>query len=231
MNWYKHRRLEDVYRSASVSLKRLGELNNPKDPLFVTRQQQLLRQLNESIAPLAPLIQEEQWQMRIFPQTSSLISLLKRAMERVDGLIKQRQLWSQIHNDNETNLTVGGDVIKIELVLYELLLVACLRSEAGGRIDIWCRQIDSRWLELSITDNGRIEPQLITDLETGRAVDLLAPSLLDHPPGLHLMVCQSLMKQIGGEFNLYKLEDERILSRLVIPLAQPNRSVTGPPAS
>jgi GAF domain-containing protein len=228
LNWYKHRRLEDVYRSATTGLRRLGELNNPKDPLFITRQQQVLRQLNDAIVPLEPLIQEEQWQLRTFPQTTPLISLLKRAMERVDPLIKQRQLWSQVHNENEANLTIGSDVIKIELVLYELLLIACLRSESGGRIDIWCRQIDSRWLELSITDNGRIDPQLITDLETSRATDLLAPSLLDQPPGLHLMVCQSLMKQIGGEFNLYKLEDDRILSRLVLPLAQTNR-VTSPP--
>ncbi|MGA7936155.1 MAG: ATP-binding protein, partial [Kovacikia sp.] len=229
LNWYKHRRLEDLYRSVTIGLKRLGELNNPKDPLFITRQQQVLRQLNDAVVPLTPLIQEEQWQLQTFPQTTSLISLLKRAMERVDPLIKQRQLWSQVHNENEANLTIGSDVIKIELVLYELLLIACLRSESGGRIDIWCRQIDSRWLELSITDNGQIEPQLITELETSRANDLLSPSLLDHPPGLHLMVCQAVMKQIGGEFNLYKLEDDRILSRLVLPLAPTNRPITGSP--
>ncbi len=51
LNWYKHRRLEDVYRSVSLGLKRLAELNNPKDPLFITRQQQVLRQLNDSVAP------------------------------------------------------------------------------------------------------------------------------------------------------------------------------------
>lgn len=217
LNWYKYRRLEEMYRSLMPSLKRLNELGNPKDPLFLTRQQQLLRQINESVAPIPQLIQEEQWQLRMYSQTISLISLLKRALERVDAIVKQRQLWSQVHN--ETNLTLTGDIGKIELVLYELLLVACQRSDAGGRIDIWCRQIDNRWFELSITDNGRIEPQLLTDLEEGQSVDLLAPSTLDQPPGLNLIICQSLMQQIGGEFNLYKLEDGRILSRLVLPLA------------
>lgn len=227
LNWYKHRNLEEMYRALTPSLKRLGELTNPKDPLFLTRQQQILRQLNDVVAPLPQLLQEEWWRLRSYPQTVSLITLLKRALERVDALIKQRQLWSQVHN--ETNLTLGGDIHKIELVLYELLLIACQRSQPGGRIDLWCRQIDNRWLELSITDNGQIDPQLIPELETGRTTDLLAPSPLDTPPGLHLLICQTLMKQLGGEFNLYKLEDERIMSRLVLPLSHTPKP-TNPPA-
>jgi len=94
----------------------------------------------------------------------------------------------------------------------------------GGRIDIWCRTLDPHWLELSITDNGVIEPRLLEELHTGRSQDLLAPSTLDQPPGLHLFICQSLMQQIGGEFNLYKLEDSRILSRLIIPISANNGS-------
>lgn len=221
LNWYKHRSLEEVYRSLNISLQRLNQLGNPKDPLFVTRQQQALKQLNDSVGNLPRIVQEEMWRIRTFSSTISLITLLKRSLERVDALIKQRQLWSQVHN--ETNVTVSGDIFKIEMVLHELLIIACERSQSGNRIDIWCRPIDSRWLELSITDNGVIDPRLIQDFELGRAIDLLAPSLLDHPPGLHLAVCQTLMKQIGGELNLYKLEDDRILSRLVLPLAHTNR--------
>ena len=216
LNWYKHRRLEDTYRSLSISLRRLNELGNLKDPLAGTRQQQLVRQMNEAIVPLAQLIQEEQWRLRTYAHTIPLISLLKRGLERVDAALKQRQLWSQVHN--ETNLTVVGDVTKIELVLYELLLAACLRSQSGGRIDLWCRPIDSRWLEVAITDSGLMEPRLFADLEAGRSADLLSPSTLDQPPGLHLMICQSLMQQIGGELSFYRLEDDRTVSRLVLPL-------------
>lgn len=36
-------------------------------------------------------------------------------------------------------MSISGDIVKIELVLYELLVAACHRSEPGGRIDIWCR--------------------------------------------------------------------------------------------
>lgn len=222
LNWYKHRRLEDTYRSLAAGLKRLTELSTSSEPLATTRQQQTLRQLTDLLTPVGRLIQDEPWQLRSYPTTLPLISLLKRALERVDSQIKQRQLWSQVHN--ETNLTIAGDITKIELVLYEVLLTACQRSNAGGRLDIWCRQIDSRWFELSITDNGTIEPRLLAELESGRGADWLAPSILDHPPGLHLLVCQAIIQQIGGEMNLYKLEDNRILTRLVLPLASAAQS-------
>jgi GAF domain-containing protein len=216
LNWYKHARLEEVYRFLAPDLRRLGELTNPKDPLFMTRYQQILRHMNEALAPLAMLIQEEQWHLRSYSQTISLITLLKRTLERADEQIKQHQIWSQVHN--ESNLIISGDITKIEFILYELILSACQRSSPGGRIDIWCRQIDHRWLELSITDNGQVAPQLLGELEASQSVDLLAPSTLEQPPGLHLMICQSFMHQLGSECNFYRLEDGRILSRLVLPL-------------
>jgi len=213
--WYKHRRLEEAQRLVFANLKRLEELGSPKDSLFATRQQQLLRQIRDAIAPLQYITTDEEWRLQPAPSTISLISLLKRSLERADNCLKQRQLWSQVHD--ESNLTVRGDIGKIELVLYELLALACERSPIGGRIDLWCRQIDARWLELLITDSGHIESRLFKELESERT-DWLTPSILDHPPGLHLVICQALMKLIGGEFTLYKLEDGRNTSRLVLAI-------------
>lgn len=221
LNWYKHRSLEALQQSLLPNLKRLQDLGNPKDPLFSTRHQQILRQLNEAVTPLAQVVEAEQWQLQSASRTLSLVSLLKRSLGRLDSLMKQQQLWFQVHN--ESNLTIDGDITKIELVLHELLLTACQRSTIGGRIDLWCRQIDSHWLELSITDSGVMESSLLADLQTGHT-DLLAPSTLDQPPGQHLLICQALMKQIGGEFDLYRLEDNRMLSRLVLPLAANDRA-------
>jgi len=218
LNWYKQRRIEETYRSINLTLKRLNELSTQKDPLVGTRFQQNLRHLGDTLNTIGQLIKDEPWRLRAYYETVSVATLLKRSLERVDHLIKQRQLWSQVHN-NEGNLSIAGDVTKIEAILYELLVTACHRCQPSGRIDIWCRSLEDRWLELSITDNGVIEPRLVAELQAGRSVDLLAPSTLDQPPGLHLLVCQSLIKQMGGEFNLYKLEDGRVLSRLVIPLA------------
>ncbi|MBW4441436.1 MAG: GAF domain-containing protein [Plectolyngbya sp. WJT66-NPBG17] len=211
LSWYKHRRLEDMYRSVKFSVSRLSELSAE-----APRQAQLVRQIDDAIEPVRQVIRDEQWQLTVRSETVQMVGLVRRALDRVDHLIKQRQLWSQVHH--EINPMIFGDITKIELVLYELLLIACQRANPGGRIDIWCRQIDSQWMEIAITDDGTIEPRLVEDLEAGRAVDLLAPSTLDKTPGLHLAICQALMQQMGSEFNLYKLDDGRIMSRLVLPI-------------
>ena len=220
LNWYKHRRLEDIYRTVSSGVQRLLDADaraNGNGGVNNVTLQASLKQLQGSLSPLPQIIRKEQWRLRPNYETAPLAGMLKRALERVDSLVKQRQLWSQVHN--QANVVVGGDVAKMEMVLNELLLFACGRSEVGGRIDVWCRQIDEKLLELSITDYGVVDAALLQELHQGRAIDPLAPSVLDQPPGLHLAICQALMQEAGGELALYQLEDNRILSRLILPLS------------
>ncbi|MFN5978307.1 MAG: histidine kinase, partial [Pseudanabaena sp.] len=176
-----------------------------------------LKQLQVSLSSLPQIIRKEQWRLRPNYETAPLAGILKRGLERVDSLVKQRQIWSQVHN--QANVVIGGDIAKMEMILNELLLFACERSEVGGRIDLWCRQIDEKLLELSITDYGVVDAALLQELHQGRVIDLLSPSLLDQPPGLHLAICQKLMLEAGGDLSLYQLEDNRILSRLILPLS------------
>jgi len=220
LNWYKHRRLEDIYRTVSSGVQRLLDADaraNGTGGITNVTLQSSLKQLQGSLSPLPQIIRKEQWRLRPNYETAPLAGMLKRALERVDSLVKQRQIWSQVHN--QANVVVGGDIAKMEMILNELLLFACGRSEVGGRIDLWCRQIDDKLLELSITDYGVVDASLLQELHQGRAIDPLSPSLLDQPPGLHLAICQSLMTEAGGELSLYQLEDNRILSRLILPLS------------
>lgn len=174
-----------------------------------------------------------------------LTNVLLRSVERIDSLVKSRRLWTQIHateagrdsalaggeNALILNLNNGPKLAKIELIIYELLVAACHRCQSGGRIDIWYRMLGNDGkpgqgeeeshipqLELSITDNGHLDPQLIADLQL-MPRDELAPSTLDNPPGLHLRICQLLLEQMGGELNFYQMEDGRILSRLTIAIS------------
>lgn len=232
INWYKQRRTEEIYRSCGAEVKKIYNLGLPKDALTLTRYQQGLRQLSNTMGSLTSMLKHEQWQLQYNSGKIPLVSLLKRALERVDRLIKQRQLWSQVHGD--TGVSIAGDIVKVELVLSELLAIACQRSVAGGRIDIWSAfgesadaphkgpnsqsQINnSRLLELSFTYAGVLDPRLISELQSSR-LDLLAPSTLDLPPGLNLIICQSLMRRMGGDLNIYQLEDGRLLSRLLLPI-------------
>jgi GAF domain-containing protein len=218
LNWYKQRRIEDIYRSMSTGVQRSLEIEaqGADKGLGSMRLQSVLKQLQSSLSPLPHMIEEDRWQLSANQESAALAGLLKRSLERVDALVKQRQIWTQVHN--QTNVTIGGHIAKIEMVLYELLLFACERSETGGRVDLWCRQIDDQLIEISITDYADVDEDLLAALQEGRISDLIAPSILDEPPGLHLAICQNLMLETGGELSLFRLEDDRTLSRLILPI-------------
>jgi len=260
LNWYKHRRLEEIQRITAQSLKQIHDLGVPANELTQMRYQLLLRQLDHTATSMSGLLKLEQWQLHMSWETMPIASLLKRSLERIENFVKQQKLWIGVHGLGQTIeeqgspksslltrgvptssaqplMAIAGDIVKIELVIHELLVVACNRSQIGGRIDIWCRRLDKlkpvdpkddsakveadhqALLELSITYNGAIEPQLLTELHDNTPKDVLAPSNLDQPPASHLLICQNLMQELGGELNFYQLPDNRVVSRLLLPLA------------
>ncbi|MEH1909996.1 sensor histidine kinase [Nostoc sp.] len=259
LNWYKHRRLEEIQRITALSLKQIHDLGIPTNELTQMRYQLLLRQLDHTATSMSGMLKLEQWQLHISWETMPIASLLKRSLERIENLLKQQKLWLGVHglgqqieaqespknsslakgvptSSSQSAMAIAGDIVKIELVIHELLVTACNRSQTGGRIDIWCRRLDTSKildanpssstveadhqtsLELSITYNGAIEPQLLTELHDNTPKDVLAHSNLDQPPGLHLLICQNLMQELGGELNFYQLPDNRVVSRLLLPL-------------
>jgi signal transduction histidine kinase len=211
LNWYKQHQLEDLNQGFKACLQQLNL--QPID----ARTQMLLQTMDTLAERVGYVSEHERWSLETRSQTTPLIGLLKRAMARANPLVQERQLWTKVHC--ESNLTIAGDISKIEFVLYELVAEACDRSPVGDRIDIWCRPLDDHWLEVSITDKGIIEPQILQELAQGRPADLLSPSALHQPHNSHLWVCQSLMQQLGGEFTLSHMEDGRSLSRVMLPLA------------
>lgn len=223
LNWYKHKRLAEVHRQLEVNLDRLSDPITQGKGLTAQRQLQLVRQLGKLTGGVNSVLQNEAWELRKHQQTTPLVSLLNRLMERVNTLIQEHQLWAKVHN--ESNVIISGDLEKIELVLYELMVAACQRSPEHGRLDIWCRPLDRTLMELAITDDGDVPRQLLKDLEHGRPDDILVPSLLDVPPGLHFSICKTLMQQVGGEFTLQKLDDGRIMSRIVLAMTNKGKSM------
>ncbi|MBW4494416.1 MAG: GAF domain-containing protein [Oscillatoria princeps RMCB-10] len=220
LNWYKHRRYEDFYRVMASGVKKLTDLANHKGnfgSLQVMRLEQILRQLSNCLESLHPLLKEERWRLQADREIIPLASLLRRVLERLGPVIHQHQLWCQVHG--ESSINISGDALKIEWAVHEVLLAACRRSPQGGRIDIWCRLLDLRCADLSVTDSGVMPPTLIADLQTGRSADVLAPSSLDQPPGLHLAICLSLLQQMGGELHFSQMDDGRTVSQFVLPLA------------
>ncbi|WP_017655463.1 GAF domain-containing protein [Fortiea contorta] len=243
LNWYKHRRLEELQRTTALLISQIHDVGIPHTELAKTRHQLLLRQLDQTTNSLTGLLKLEKWQLHMSWETMPISSLLKRSLEKIENFLKPKKLWIGVHglgqevdepeslrsgDDSkhisnlgyQNSIAIAGDIIKIELVIHELLVAACQRSHRGGRIDIWCRRLDERTLDLSITDNGVIESQLLTELNQTIPKDILAPSTLNQPPGLHLHICQNIMQQMRGELHFYQLPDHRVVSRLLLLLAE-----------
>jgi GAF domain-containing protein len=216
--WYRQQNLALLHRTTQSGIDRLLELTNPKqDALNATRQQQILRQMADVATPITAVLEDEQEQLTFKQEPIPLIGLIRRALDRVDGLIKQRQIWSQVHNDE--NPMVHGDSDKLDLLMSEILTSACLRSPISGRVDLWCRQFDPHWIEVAITDAGTADPMLLMALSENRAsLDALAPTPLDEPINHPLGICQTLAQQMNLRLTFLVLEDGRTMSRLMLPL-------------
>ncbi len=242
LNWYKHRRLEEIHRTTRQLLNQVQDLGIPTNELTQTRYQLLWRQLDQTATAMTGLLKQEQWQLHKNSETMAIASLLKRSLERIEPLLEHKKLWLGIHGLGQSteereshnsvalfpalnpsaylsSMTIVGDIVKFELVLYELLLAACQRSPDGSRIDIWCRRLDEQFLELSITDNGTIESQVFTKLQQKTRKDVLAVDPCEQLPHLHLLICQQIIQQLAGELDFYQLPDHRVVSRLLLPLA------------
>ncbi|MGD1875733.1 MAG: GAF domain-containing protein [Mastigocoleus sp.] len=241
INWYKHRLLEEYQTNTSSLVHKIQELEVTGNKLVNMRYQQLLRQFEQTASSVTGVIEQEKWTLQNNPQKKPIAAILKQSLEQVDFLIKEKRLWIGVHglgqqvSENsydsdyipnfKSSLLLIGDIEKIELVIHEILIVACDRSEVGGRIDIWCRRLeDKSFLEVSITDNGVIELGLLEDLNDYNSLDILAPSTLEKPPGLNLLICQQIIQQLGDELHFYQLPDGRLVSRLLLSLAAKNKS-------
>lgn len=210
LNWYKQHQISQLRQGFEECLQQItAQPVNPKQQLLVQKMSVLSERSQH-------VVTNEIWELAFSHQTTPLITLIKQATARANPLIQERQLWSKVHC--ESNLTLVGDVSKIECVLYELIAEACGRSPVGDRIDIWCRPIDERWMEISITDEGSVPIQVLQELEQGLPLDQLSPSTLFEPRNSHLWVCQTLTQQLGGECTLSTMDDGRTLSRVVLPL-------------
>lgn len=246
LNWYKQRRSELTYRKLSTELKKLGGLGTPKDALTLTRYQQGLRSINATLGHLAQMLKDEQWELQCYQMAMPLVSLIKRAIERVDVLVKKRELFIRVQGQPGA-FNLIGDVMKIELIFHEILGITCKMAKIKEQVNIWCNGISQTELppaqgrmakhlrqdstsqlkpvllfDVSIVCATVLEPELIAELQEGRSPDLLSPSLLDKPPGLYLLICQSLMQSLGGYFNTYSLENEQVMFQLLLPVEPSN---------
>jgi hypothetical protein len=248
LNWYKHRCLETFHQFVQENIKTwlerdaktalltstagLNQLNSrdssgthstltsDSQPLQQMRQQQLLHQLEQTLTLLTPLLKQEQWQLTANLHPVPLPGLLKRSLHHVEPLYTQRQIMLKVHKPSK--VSVYGDQLKLECILFELLASSCFHAQPGSWINFWCYPISpdtqatvstdssTRLLELAIAESGFFDPNLnsLTSLPTQSS------------PSLNLKICQDIIRTWGGDLQFYQLEAERYLSRLLLPLVR-----------
>lgn len=220
LNWYKQRQVEQSLRQQQDCYTLLGKIveQGPSSSQF-NRVPAILTEVNQHQVAADNLLKQESWQLDVKMESISLVRLLRESLDQLEPMTRTRQLWTQVHHLTQKNLSVQSSKPHLEMVINEVLLAACFRSKSGGRIDIWCRALDQNWLDLSITDNGVLNPELVREFQCGDQRDLLKKSPLNDGVGRHLWVCQTLMRHLNGKLTLEILEDGRALSRLTLPLS------------
>ncbi|NCJ08739.1 GAF domain-containing protein [Synechococcales cyanobacterium C] len=218
LNWYKQRQLEFHCQTIMTHYEHLYDVMSHVTPRLSRDKRELgAFALLDSIKAIETLLKAEGWRLQQDQTPIAITTLLRRLLERIEPVTQGRRLWTKVHNQTQA-LTLHTAVAKLELILLELLLAACYRSQVGQSIDLWCRVLNDQWLEFSITDAGHVNPQLLEDLEQSRLLEAFAPDSLEQVPGRHLRICQKMAQQLGGRLEILQLEDGRTLSRMTLPL-------------
>jgi GAF domain-containing protein len=229
LNWYKQRQLEQLSQIWSSQTAIQGLLASQAAAgtslgSMKSRPQQPIVQLNQAFIALDTMLKTETWELQLEGEVVPIAAILRRSLERIEPIAKARQLWTQVHNLT-ASVFINIPSQKLELMITELMLASCYRTKIGDRVDIWCRALPDNWVEVSITDSGRLNPQLVKDLNQHQHTRITTP-VLDSLPGLHFKVCQSLVERMGGQLELAQLEDGRSLSRLILPTETPQATPT-----
>lgn len=233
LNWYKQRRFEDFYRTVGAGVKELGELSQSilqsakeqKDALKTLRYQQVLRHIGNALGSTNLLLKQEQWRLQFGQDAVPVSAWLRRSLDRTAPLVKQSEILLEVHRGTAMlmpegqTLSVRADSIKLDLILGELLAMACRRSGVGDKIEIRSQLLGEDLLELSVIDSGACDRQLIAAFNGGCESDILAVSSSHRSIVQNLLICQRAVRLMGGNFYLEMLENNLIVARLVLPLA------------
>jgi GAF domain-containing protein len=233
LNWYKHRCMASLHSSAADRLNRLNQLaegglsdipsgeqtnraaspvpsrgHPPDKSLARMHSSQLIRELGNILGEFAPLVDEEQWQMKLRLTKVPLGNVLKRSLWFVQPLYHQRQIQVSIGGVS-SNLHVYSDPLKLECVLCELLAIAARKTTASSRIHLKAE------VKITQEESTSLVELLITDSEN---FDFTTPVGAGFNLEPTLKICQRFVRSFGGDLQFYQMEGNRNLTRLLLPM-------------
>ncbi|NJN23523.1 MAG: sensor histidine kinase [Acaryochloridaceae cyanobacterium RL_2_7] len=210
LHWYQNKMLGHAYEGISPHLEPMHSHSSQSVQVAAEKVNAIVTRLNDQIVKLIPDLDME-------IQSVTLVRLLREIIDRLEPVFAAKKIWVQVHHLKQSNLALKTSKTHLSFILDEVLRAATLRSEAGGRIDIWCRMNHPDWLDLSITDHGNFDPRFLKDIHLGHYRDRLKPSLLNEDVGQRLLACKTLTQKLGGKLDFLALEDDRSLTRFTLP--------------
>ncbi|HBE20423.1 MAG TPA: GAF domain-containing protein [Cyanobacteria bacterium UBA11149] len=198
-------------------------------PLQQMRHQQLLHQLEATLAMLAPILKNEEWQLASNLGAIPFASILKRVLHRVESLYEKRQIALKIHKPSK--LSVFADRLKLECILFELFLIFCCQTPPKTQLHLWYSTLNPQSNSNDDTANlNPPPPQLeflispfdsLTDCQNAIASPArgIPSSSIQFPDSINLSICQDVLRSWGGDLEFYLLPMEQYLMRFLLRLA------------
>ncbi|HEY9706265.1 MAG TPA: hypothetical protein V6C58_27760, partial [Allocoleopsis sp.] len=160
LNWYKHLCLEVIHQSVTSSMEAFGILESQQgnsevesSSLHQMRQQKLLSQLENTRSLLESVLSQEKFNMIQNLTEVSLTNMLQRLLIMLESIYKQRRLWLRLQNQGKVN--IFSDPIKLECVMFELLMNCYKRAPNGSNIEVRFRTLEEEDLRIPCPDPHR----------------------------------------------------------------------------
>ncbi|NJN75224.1 MAG: hypothetical protein HC796_01920 [Synechococcaceae cyanobacterium RL_1_2] len=242
LNWYKHLCLEVLHQSISSNTEALVAMDNylrktlgEGQSLRQIRQQQLLRQLEETTNHLNLVLDQEKLALHHRPKSVSLTSVLQRLQYLMESLFRQKRLWMRIQNQGKYKAYCDG--IKLECIIFELLMLAYERSPEGCNVEIGFRALPQTITQIGQEERSMIELSIHESIVLKRkqkGLDLLKKDTWELPEqqlkitNKNLLITQKMMNFLGGEIQFYRLKDQSYLTLVLLPASaqEPDKETT-----
>ena len=212
----------DVGEIAKLTTSEFRGTTLSPQPLQQMRNQQLLHQLEATLAMLTPILKDEEWQLATNLGAIPFASILKRSLRRVEPLYERRQIGVKLHNPSK--LSIFADRLKLECILFELFVTFCCQTPAKTQLHLWYSTLNPESDFTDDTDNLNSPPPLLAFLmgefdSLADCQNAMASSSIEFPDSINLTICQTILRSWGGDLEFYQLEKERYLMRFLLRLA------------
>jgi signal transduction histidine kinase/ligand-binding sensor domain-containing protein/DNA-binding NarL/FixJ family response regulator len=203
--------------------------------LMLRNSQRLLRLINQ----LLGLSKFESGKVKLQACRQNVIPLLKGTVANFESLADKHELDLIFHAEAE-DITLYLDVVKLEDVLYNLLINAVKFTPAGGKITVSAKEIAGKdegfpdgWLQLSVSDTGPGIPreQLAHIFDRFYQADTTYEHR-EKGTGIGLALVKELVRIHHGKIDVYSREGKGTEFIIALPMGdahlEPDEIVDSP---